>query len=91
LLQSEQEGHLWWFEMAVDSKEAQSILVNYLILIILLGILWVLYFGVSSELWQYHFKSMLLDICMHMQVHNCWRGCSGIAVLYCVVFMSPLN
>jgi hypothetical protein len=50
LLQFEQEAHLWWFEMAVDSKEAQSILVNYLILIVLLGILWVLYFGVSSEL-----------------------------------------
>jgi hypothetical protein len=50
--------------MAVDSKEAQSILVNYLILIILLGILWVLYFGVSSELWQYNCKSMSLNICM---------------------------
>lgn len=35
-------------EMAVDSKEARSILVNYLILIVLLGILWVLYFGVSN-------------------------------------------
>jgi hypothetical protein len=34
--------------MAVDSKEAQSILVNYLILIVLLGILWALYFGVSN-------------------------------------------
>jgi hypothetical protein len=35
-------------DMAVDSKEARSILVNYLILIVLLGILWVLYFGVSN-------------------------------------------
>jgi hypothetical protein len=50
LLQFEQEARLWWFEMAVDSKEAQSILVNYLILIVLLGVLWVLCFGVSSEL-----------------------------------------
>jgi hypothetical protein len=48
VLEFEQEGHLLWFDMAVDSKEAQSILVNYIILIVLLGILWVLYFGVST-------------------------------------------
>jgi hypothetical protein len=48
LLRFDQEGYLWWLDMAMDSKEAQSILVNYLILIVLLGILWVLYFGVSN-------------------------------------------
>ena len=91
LLQLEQEARLWWFEMAVDSKEAQSILVNYLILIILLGILWVLYFGVSSELWQCKFKPMSLNVHIHAQVCDFWKDCSGIAALYSVFFMSPLN
>jgi len=91
LLRFEQEARFWWFEMAVDSKEAQSILVNYLILIILLGILWVLYFGVSSELWQYKLKPMSLNIHVHEQVRNFWKNWSSIAALYSVFFMSALN
>jgi len=77
--------------MAVDSKEAQSILVNYLILIILLGILWVLYFGVSSELWQYKFKPMSLNIRIHAQVCNFWKDSSSMAAAYSVFFVSTLN
>lgn len=39
-----------WFDsvMALIDKEAQSLVVNYVILIILLLILWILYLGVSD-------------------------------------------
>ncbi|GFS32591.1 hypothetical protein TNIN_356931 [Trichonephila inaurata madagascariensis] len=38
-------GSNWDFTAMLVDKEFQSLLINYFILVILLGILWILYFG----------------------------------------------